>query len=373
MAPAAGEQRRRPPTQPRHPPLRPQLVLRQVLPLLHDSNPRVRWSALHFVGRLATHFRGAVQSEFSHVVMPALIQALDDPAGQRLTVRLRALPCQPTPSCATRHLAHAGPAQSHAVVAISHMLDDTNQEHVVPVLDELVRRLTGLMSTQSPTLLEDVISCVSSLAIAADAKFTPYYKVFMPPLLRNFASLVVRAPLAAAGAPRGPTPHALRQKPDDVRLRARVLECISLIGTAVGPDHFTDAKDVMRMTLSIAASPEQWQDPIRSHVLQSWGRIGSSMREAAAEFLPAVVPVLLHIGQQSVQEVAPSATDLMACALPARVLHPSWSRSTATGGGGSPSSQCPHPSPLFCEQLTRTTRTRRTAWRCTPLKTALCA
>lgn len=171
--------------------------------MLRDSHPRVRWSALHFIGRLATQFPGAVQVEFSHIIMPALIQALDDPAGQRLTVRARPTgvhpPSRPHP-CPL-------PSQSHAVVAISRMLDDTKQELVVPVLDELVRRLTGLMGTQSPSLLEDVISCVSSLALAAEGQFLPYYKVFMPPLLRNFAALVVRPP------PTAPSPCSAGEPP----------------------------------------------------------------------------------------------------------------------------------------------------------------
>uniref|UniRef100_A0A1I7X5S4 Importin subunit beta-4 n=1 Tax=Heterorhabditis bacteriophora TaxID=37862 RepID=A0A1I7X5S4_HETBA len=121
-------------------------------------------------------------------------------------------------------------------------------------------------------VLEQVITTIASVADAAQDLFSHYYARLMPPLkyiLQNSDS-------------------------DEFKtLRGKTIECISLIGLAVGKETFkNDAAEIMHMLSSTmpTLSPD---DPQCSYMISSWTRICKVLGPDFAPFLPMVMdPVL---------------------------------------------------------------------------------
>jgi hypothetical protein len=76
---------------------------------------------------------------------------------------------------------------------------------------------------------EQAVTAIASVADVAEADFEDYYEHFMPPLI-----------------------NLLRVEGKDYRmLRGKAMECISLIGVAVGKEKFgTHAKSVMELFIA---------------------------------------------------------------------------------------------------------------------------
>ncbi|CAI9286116.1 unnamed protein product [Lactuca saligna] len=81
-------------------------------------------------------------------------------------------------------------------------------------------------------------------------------------------------------------------------LRAKSMECISLVGMAVGKDKFKDdAKQVMDVLMLLQGSQLETNDPTISYMLQAWARLCKCLGQDFLPYMNVVMPPLLHFIQ----------------------------------------------------------------------------
>ena len=83
-------------------------------------------------------------------------------------------------------------------------------------------------------------------------------------------------------------------------LRGKTIECISLIGLAVGKDKFMqDTSEVMDMLLKAQVSQEEFEDddPQVSYMMSAWARMCKLLGSAFQQYLHVVMPPLMKVAQ----------------------------------------------------------------------------
>lgn len=147
---------------------------------------------------------------------------------------------------------------------------------MMPYLDSILSKLLGLIKMpEKRYVMEQAITSLATVADSAEERFLQYYDTFMPVLVDLLAK--------ANGK-------------DNRLLRGKTIECISLIGLAVGKEKFIkDAKTVMDILMQTQGGAElEADDPQISYMLSSWARIGAVLGEDFIPFLPIVMPPLLR-------------------------------------------------------------------------------
>ncbi|PPD66212.1 hypothetical protein GOBAR_DD36911 [Gossypium barbadense] len=81
-------------------------------------------------------------------------------------------------------------------------------------------------------------------------------------------------------------------------LRAESMECINLVGMAVGKEKFrADAKQVMEVLMSLQGSQMETDDPTTSYMLQAWARLCKCLGQDFLPYMTVVIPPLLQSAQ----------------------------------------------------------------------------
>uniref|UniRef100_A0A8C5EAQ9 Importin N-terminal domain-containing protein n=1 Tax=Gouania willdenowi TaxID=441366 RepID=A0A8C5EAQ9_GOUWI len=174
-----------------------QEIVSFVLIFCTDPHPRVRYAACNAIGQMATDFAPTFQKKFHEKVIGALLQTMEDQSNPRV--------------------------QAHAAAALINFTEDCPKSLLVPYLGSLVQHLNVIMVAKLQELiekgtklvLEQVVTSIASVADTAEEKFVPYYEVFMPSL-KHIVENAVQKELRL--------------------LRGKTIECISLIGLAVGKE-----------------------------------------------------------------------------------------------------------------------------------------
>ena len=217
-----------------------------------DPHPRVRWAAINTVGQMCTDFGPKLQEDLHQIVLPALIRTMDDGCNR---------------------------VQAHAAASIINFCEHCSRPTLKLYLGDLLTKLMGLLQRNVRRVIEQAVTAIASVADVAEEDFRPYYASFMPGL---------KALISQPG-----NDKALRM------MRGKAMECVSLIGVAVGKEAFgADAKEVM--DLMIAAQQSEVldsDDPQISYFLQASGRICKCLGEHFAHYLPHLIPPLLKSAQ----------------------------------------------------------------------------
>lgn len=216
------------------------------LRLFKDAHPRVRYAAIHCTAQLCTDFSGTMQSDFHDQVVPSLLGAMDDQFAK---------------------------VSSHAATAVVNFADDCEKEFIQPYLDALFTKLVILLKGGIRYAQEQALSAISALADCSQTLFAKYYEHIMPFLKEILDKATGKA---------------------ERMLRARAIECVSLIGLAVGKTTFgPDAKIVMDLLMAAQQNLEG-DDPCAHHILQAWSRIARILDEDFIPYLSYVMPPLLR-------------------------------------------------------------------------------
>lgn len=212
-------------------------VVGMLLQHFMDPHPRARWAAINAVGQLSTDFGPELQKQMHTSVIPALVGVMDDTGNPRV--------------------------QSHAAAAVINFTENCTSEIIAGYLDGLLTKLLILLQNGKRIVQEQAITAIASVADCAEELFKPYYAMTMPMLKQILALATGKA---------------------DRMLRGKAMECISLIGIAVGKETFgQDAKEVMDMMMALQGTELETDDPQVSYLLQAWGRIAKSLGE---DFIP---------------------------------------------------------------------------------------
>ncbi|XP_076938844.1 uncharacterized protein LOC143607196 isoform X1 [Bidens hawaiensis] len=236
-------------------------VVTMVLNSFQDPHPRVRWGAINAIGQLSTDLGPDLQVQFHQRVLPALASAMDDFQNPRV--------------------------QAHAASAVLNFSENCTPDILTPYLDGIVSKLLVLLQNGKQMVQEGALTALASVADSSQEYFQKYYDAVMPYL----TAILVNA-----------NDKANRM------LRAKAMECISLVGMAVGKEKFrNDAKQVMEVLMSLQGSQMATDDPTTSYMLQAWARLCKCLGQDFLPYMSVVMPPLLQSAQLKPDVVITSA------------------------------------------------------------------
>jgi len=225
-------------------------VLDLVVPALRDTHPRVRWAGCNALGQMSTDFKGTMQTKYHQVVLPALIPVLGAPEPR---------------------------VQSHAAAALVNFCEEAEKEILEPYLDALLQHLMALLQNPKRYVQEQALSTIATVADSAEGTFGKYYPTLMP-LLFNVLQQ--------------PNERELRL------LRAKAMECATLIALAVGKERMgQDAVTLVNILGNVQGSITDEDDPQESYLLHCWGRMCRVLGPDFIPYLQAVMPPLMKLAQ----------------------------------------------------------------------------
>nr|XP_033205678.1 importin-5 [Bombus vancouverensis nearcticus] len=231
-------------------------IMDGVIQYLQDPHPRVRYAACNAVGQMSTDFAPVFEKKFHDKVIPGLLMVLDDNANPRV--------------------------QAHAGAALVNFSEDCPKNILTPYLDAIMAKLESILTAKFQELvekgtklvLEQVVTTIASVADTCEEQFVTYYDRLMPCL-----KYIIQ--------------NANQQ--EHKMLRGKTIECVSLIGLAVGPEKFiADASEVMDMLLKTHSEGDlPDDDPQTSYLISAWARICKILGKQFEQYLPLVMgPVL---------------------------------------------------------------------------------
>ncbi|XP_021980534.1 importin-5 [Helianthus annuus] len=236
-------------------------VVTMVLNSFQDPHPRVRWAAINAIGQLSTDLGPNLQVQYHQRVLPALASAMDDFQNPRV--------------------------QAHAASAVLNFSENCTPDILTPYLDGIVSKLLVLLQNGKQMVQEGALTALASVADSSQEYFQKYYDAVMPYL----KAILVNA-----------NDKANRM------LRAKAMECISLVGMAVGKEKFrSDAKQVMEVLMSLQGSQMETDDPTTSYMLQAWARLCKCLGQDFLPYMSVVMPPLLQSAQLKPDVIITSA------------------------------------------------------------------
>ena len=226
-------------------------VVGAIQPCLHalstDPHPRVRWAAINGLGQMCTDLGPRLQEKAHAQVLPLLLNAMDD---------------SKNPRC-----------QAHAAAATVNFSEDCPPECMAPYLDMLMNKLMTLLQSGNKSVQEAALTALASTADNAQESFVKYYDVVLP---------FLKAILTNANGK------------EYRMLRAKAVECISLVGMAVGRARFAaDAREIMQMLMQLQSGGFEDDDPTVQYMLQAWTRLCKCLGEEFVPYLEIVMQPLL--------------------------------------------------------------------------------
>lgn len=225
-------------------------VLSLLMPTLRDVHPRVRWAACNALGQMSTDFKGTMQTKYHSVVLPALIETLAAPEPR---------------------------VQSHAAAALVNFCEEAEKEILEPYLDRLLTNLMQLLRNDKRFVQEQALSTIATVADSAESTFGKWYPELMPALF------------------------SVLQEPNDRDkrlLRAKAMECATLIALAVGKERMQkDALDLVQLLANVQAGIVDDDDPQESYLLHCWGRMCRVLGQDFVPYLETVMPPLMKLAQ----------------------------------------------------------------------------
>jgi hypothetical protein len=224
-------------------------VLDLVLPALRDPHPRVRWAGCNAVGQMSTDFAGTMQEKYHQVVLPNIIPVLESTEPR---------------------------VQAHAAAALVNFCEEAEKATLEPYLDQLLSHLLMLLQSPKRFVQEQALSTIATVADSAEAAFSKYYDTLMP-LLFN----VLRE----------------EQSKEYRLLRAKAMECATLIALAVGKERMgQDAFGLVQLLGHIQNTVSEPDDPQASYLLHCWGRMCRVLGQEFVPYLAGVIPPLTELG-----------------------------------------------------------------------------
>jgi hypothetical protein len=219
-------------------------LINVIISLIKDNHPRVRFATIHCIAQLCTDLSPTIQSKYHQIIVPTLIMGMKDKIPK---------------------------VQSHAATAVVNYVEECERRYIEPYLDSLLTTLMELLKFGRRDVQEQSLSAISSVADCANNLFIKYYDSIIPFL----KEILYKA-----------------NTKQDKTLRARSMECLTLIGLAVGKEKFLkDAIEIMNITKTIFEQNKmEPDDPHIHYYLHGWARIAKCIKQDFVPFLNFVIP-----------------------------------------------------------------------------------
>ncbi|OUM52624.1 hypothetical protein BVG19_g1829 [[Candida] boidinii] len=226
-------------------------ILDLILPHLQDPHPRVQYACCNAVGQISTDFADTIQRTSGDRILPAMIAMLTTKNVPRV--------------------------QTHAAAALVNFSENASKEVLEPYLDSLLTNLLELLQGPKRYVQEQVVTTIAIIADAAETKFIKYYDTLMPLLIN-----VLKADMGEQNRV----------------LRAKSIECATLIALAVGKEKFApNASEIIEIFGHLQQTLLGEDDPIKPYLEQGWERVCKLVGKDFIPYLPLVLPPLLEAGK----------------------------------------------------------------------------
>ncbi|XP_019267737.1 PREDICTED: importin-5-like isoform X2 [Nicotiana attenuata] len=215
-------------------------MMNMVLNCFQDPHPRVRWAACWAISQLLIDFSPLVQEQYHNQIFLALAAAMDDFQNPRV--------------------------QAFATAALCNFCVPDEPETLIPYLDGIVNKLLVLLQHNKQMVQEQALTAFSSIAQSVKEHFRTNYDTVMPHLRTVLRNAHLNSNLI---------------------LRARAMECISVVGMAVGMEKF---KDDVEQVMEVLMSLQGLQAKACTRICKCMGR----------DFLPymsAIMPFLIKCAE----------------------------------------------------------------------------
>ncbi|SCU65801.1 HEAT-like repeat, putative [Trypanosoma equiperdum] len=236
-------------------------IVCMVLPALRDDMKYVRASALDCLTQMSTDFAPQLQENLCHMILPAVVQCLEDPI----------------PAVATR-----------AARCLDSFFDrcEEDEEDSPHFVKEFERYVEGLCASlvsllrQTPHqfLREDCLGALSSIISTCKDMLKPYVNNLVP----VFQEVL-----------------AVPDSPDVIQMKCKAIECTTLLACGVGREGFGPYAEHMcnyLRDLLQHLSQEECKDDMRlRYVMRGWTCMTDCLREDVVPYLQVVLPVLLSM------------------------------------------------------------------------------
>lgn len=223
-------------------------VLELVVPALQDPHPRVRYAGCNALGQMSTDFAGTMQEKYHSIVLNHIIPVLDSQEPR---------------------------VQAHAAAALVNFCEEAEKNILEPYLAQLLQHLLQLLRGDKRFVQEQALSTIATIADSAEAAFGQYYDTLMPLLFKVLQE---------------------EQSKEYRLLRAKAMECATLIALAVGKEKMgQDAMNLVNLLGNIQQNITEADDPQSQYLLHCWGRMCRVLGQDFVPFLAAVIPPLLTV------------------------------------------------------------------------------
>ncbi|KAL2864635.1 nuclear import receptor PSE1 [Aspergillus lucknowensis] len=223
-------------------------VLQLVVPALRDPHPRVRYAGCNALGQMSTDFAGTMQEKYHSIVLSNIIPVLNS-AEPRV--------------------------QAHAAAALVNFCEEAERKIIEPYLADLLQHLLQLLRSPKRYVQEQALSTIATIADSAETAFEQYYATLMPLLFNVLKE---------------------EQSKEYRLLRAKAMECATLIALAVGKDKMgQDALNLVQLLGNIQQNIVDADDPQSQYLLHCWGRMCRVLGQDFVPYLPGVMPPLLAV------------------------------------------------------------------------------
>jgi hypothetical protein len=165
--------------------------------------------------------------------------------------------------------------QSHAAAALVNFCEEAERSTLEPYLGNLLSHLLELLRSPKRYLQEQALSTIATIADSAENAFDQYYTTLMPLLLNVLKE---------------------EQGKEYRLLRAKAMECATLIALAVGKEKMgQDALNLVQILGNIQQNIVDADDPQSQYLLHCWGRMCRVLGRDFVPYLPGVMPPLLTV------------------------------------------------------------------------------
>ena len=225
-----------------------------VLRYFVDPHPRVRYAAINCIGQIASDFSPELQENYHSKGLPALVQAMTDGSSPQV--------------------------QGHAASCIINFAEGMQKEVMAGYAQQILAQLLQLLQVPNHYVCEQSLTALAAMADCLGEQFVQFYDSIMPGLKQMFLTMPA-------------------ETTEQQGLRCRAMECITVIGVAVGKEKFgADALALVQVIHQVQQSICKEDDPQASYVQHAYSRI---CRVLGADFLPYlqhVMPGLMASARQ---------------------------------------------------------------------------
>lgn len=229
----------------------------------YHENAKVRYAAFHVIGQMSTDLQPAFQAEFGTNILKTMINSLDDTYPK---------------------------LKAHACASLTNFLEGATDDIVEEYISVLVEKLFKLIIEGSTMCKENAVSCLATVAQAAEDKFKDYYeetmKALSPYLVENLDLKYYQ-------------------------FKGQLIESVVIICVSVGMEVFEPhADELIRVLLQIqkaifdetgvnhsntTVNKSTEHHVLQSYLLTAWEKLCYLMGDKFVPYLEEIVPTLLKV------------------------------------------------------------------------------